>query len=381
MTMIHDETPVSYPSSYSSIVCVLADRFDNPCPDVRIRAARAVADATTARKMVRHLVDGLGDKDPTVAEAMSEALHRVVTAHPDLVDKVVRRIHDPDLEVCLPLARFLVRLGTDEALEGAIAALPELGPGEDRGALLELLAGAQGLPDARFEAVLDGEHDQNREWAADILARRGVERGYHTVFEEYDCAKLVDRVLADGAEGIRTLCRMIPTWAFDVVPRVATRIAAQGDPAVEIVYEIAADPTSGGDRIAIQVLGQWDEPRSVDTLLRIAGDKRREADVRDEARDALCTLHAPEAIDLLGRALLDAEIPESDRAYYAYVLGEIGNTAALEPLAVAVTRDPQSRVAPNAWCAIERIEGDPEDDALERRAWRALCDTRVDSHE
>ena len=367
--MIHDETPVSYPSSYSSIVCVLADRFDNPCPDVRIRAARAVADATTARKMVRHLVDGLGDSDPGVAQAMFEALDRVVEAHPDLIGKLVRSVHDPDLEYCLPLARFLVHLGTAEALEGAIAALAELGPGEDRAALLELLAGAQSLPDARFEAVLDGEHDQYREWAAHILAHRGVLRGYQVIFEEYEFTRLVDRVLARGPEGICILCRTIPPHSLDAVPIVAKRLAVRGDAAVDTVYEIADDPSSGGDRIAIQLLGRWDEPRSVETLLRIADDAGRHPDVRDAARDALCTLRAPEALELLGRALLDADIAESERAYYAYVLGEIGNTAALGALAVAVGRDAHGRVGRNARCAIERIQGDPEDTARENRAW------------
>jgi hypothetical protein len=57
--------------------------------------------------------------------------------------------------------------------------------------------------------------------------------------------------------------------------------------------------------------------RRVRTHDRIADDPARLRSVRQDAVDLLCKLEAPEANDVIGRAMLDPTRSEVDREHYA----------------------------------------------------------------
>jgi hypothetical protein len=281
---------------------------------------------------------------------------------PGETTQIVRRINDPEVPPCPVLARSLLLRGTPKAIDGVISSLDACAEHDEWYAVIDLLVKATSVPDSRFEAILDRRRSSSelRHAAAHILSRRGVARGHEVLLDLFPSRAVVDRFVKRGLEGVRTMCRAIEPRPFSSEEFVADRLAAQRRTIAVVIYELADDPESGADHIAVRVLGHWDEPRSVDTLVRIAEDPARRAIVREYAVNALCTLLAPEGIDVIGRALLDPESSEADREYYTVVLGEIGNWAALEPLEAAAKREAGGWIGRCAREAIERIEGGGE---------------------
>jgi hypothetical protein len=123
----------------------------------------------------------------------------------------------------------------------------------------------------------------------DDTSRRGIARGHEVLFDEFPSRALVDRFVRRGFEGIRTMCRAIEPDPYSSEEFVADRLAAQRRTRAPVIYELADDASSSADHIAVRVLGHWDEPRSVDTLLRIAEDPARREEVREGAVDAYGT--------------------------------------------------------------------------------------------
>jgi len=278
---------------------------------------------------------------------------------PGETTQIVRRINDPEVPPCPLLARNLLMRGTPKAIEGVISSLDGCAEHDEWYAVIDLLVKATAVPDSRFEAILDSRRAGRdlRHAAAHILSRRGVARGHEVLLDQLATRAVVERFVRRGFEGVRTMCRAIEPEADWTVYFVAERLAAQRRAIAPIIYDLAEDPRSGADHVAVRVLGYWDEPRSVEILLRIADDKARLLSVREDAVDALCALQAPEGIDVIGRALLDPASSEAQREHYTVVLGEIGNWAAIEPLEAAAKRDPDGWIGRCAREAIERIRG------------------------
>jgi len=275
---------------------------------------------------------------------------------------IIRRVNDPQVPPCPRMARELLRRGTPRAIDGVIASLDDCIGHEAWHEVIDMLADETAVPDSRFEELLDSRRTGYalREAAALILSRRGVARGHEVLFDEFPARALVDRFVQHGPEGIRTMCRAIRPGEGDGMQIVSDRLASLRRSVESTVYELADAAGSGGDHVAVFVLGHWDDPRSIDTLLHIADDPTRRRAVRQDAVDVLCKLEAPEAIGVIGRAMLDPTRSETDREHYAWVLGEIGNFAALEHLEEAVRLYPDSGVSGSARAAIERIQGGGE---------------------
>ena len=276
------------------------------------------------------------------------------------ITQIVRRINDPDELPCPKLARNLLLRGTPKAIEGVISSLDRCAQHDEWYAVIDVLVTATAVPSSRFEAIVDSRRSSQdlRHAAAHVLSRRGVARGHEVLFDEFPSRALVDRFVKLGLEGIRTMCRAVQPGPLTSEELVADRLAAQRRTTAPAIYALADDPDSGADHVAVRVLGHWDEPRSVDTLLRVADDPARRDEVREGAIDALCELQAPEGIEVIGRAMLDPASTEAQCEYYIHVLAEIGNYAAIEPLEAAAARDPDGWIGRCAREAIERIRGD-----------------------
>jgi hypothetical protein len=153
-------------------------------------------------------------------------------------------------------------------------------------ALIETVARAAAVTDARLERMLDERSPDQRRGAAAILSRRGVSRGTRILVEEFATRALVSEHIGRGPEGIRTLCTAVPcphpSDAF-----IAERLAGRRKATAATVYMLAETPALGADRVAVRVLGHWDEPRSVDLLCAVAEDHARSADVREAALGAM----------------------------------------------------------------------------------------------
>jgi HEAT repeats len=273
------------------------------------------------------------------------------------ITQIVRRINDPDDVPCPLLSRNLLLRGTPKAVEGVISSLDRCAQHEAWYAVIDVLVTATTVPNSRFEAILDNRRSSVdlRHAAAHILSRRGVVRGHEVLFDEFPTRTLVRRFVDGGLEGIRTMCRAVPHGPLSSEEFVADRLAAQRRTTAPAIYALADDADSGADHVAVRVLGHWDEPRSVDMLLRIAEDPARRDEVREGAVEALCQLQAPEGIDVIGRALLDPDTTEALCEYYIHVLAEIGNYAAIEPLEAVAERDPDGWLGQCARDGIERI--------------------------
>src|SRR5450759_1569614 len=108
----------------------------------------------------------------------------------------------------------------------------------------------------------------------ETLARRGDERAARLLIERILSDALVDEYVERGPAGIRPVCREAcgSDAARDVVAR---RLAMVKERTAATVYRLAADPSDYGDRVAVRVLGYWDEPPAVELLMRIADDPAR----------------------------------------------------------------------------------------------------------
>lgn len=184
-----------------------------------------------------------------------------------------------------------------------------------------------------FESCADLDELTN---AVDIIAADTTpeerREGYRVLFGSFGCRQLYDAFVARGPEGIRILCCAFPDFD-DTLGDIAERLAARCKTTEAAVWELATDPSSGGDRTAVEVLGYWDEPHNVDLLIRIAQEPFRDPRVRREAIVSLCRIEAPEAMDLLIRTMLDPLEVEWLRWDCAEALGAIGKpepTDALE---------------------------------------------------
>jgi len=145
-----------------------------------------------------------------------------------------------------------------------------------------------------------------------------------------------------------------PAGVEEDMVRLLARALDDADPAVVGAAAAALDRI-WNDVVTVLAEGTSDEPRAIEVLLRIADDPLRPRAVRDETLLALCRLEAPEAIDLLGRALLDPDVAEATRRRCADALGEIGNYGALDALEAAARSDPDGGLGWHARDAIANI--------------------------
>jgi len=325
--------------------------------DVRIRAALDLGEHPKGYTQLEALMNALDDRDPAVREVLYDALDRIIAAHPEALADLLRRASDEELPPIVALARYLVHVGTPEAIEVALPTIAEDSTGKQRADLLDMLVAAKSLTNERLTALLDGgygEGDRLRRTVAEVLGRRGITEGYQALFGKYGSRLLYDEFIARGPEGIRILCRAFPQWD-DSNGEIAERLAAQRKKTEATIHELVGDPADRGIRTALEVLGYWDEPRNVELLMQIAREPSRDSYVFQETIDSLCRLEAPEAMDLLIRTLRDHEHVDWLRWDCAKALGEIGKPAALQALESIAENDPDKMLRDYAKEAIEII--------------------------
>jgi len=331
--------------------------LSHPRVDVRIRAALDLGDHPQGHTELDALAYGLDDAEPAVAEAVVDALDRIVAAHPETLDELMERANDEERPPIVGLARFLVHFGTSEAIDAALPTVAGDTTEEERRELLDTLMAAKHLTNARLETILadrDRQQDPMRRLAAEILGRRGMAEGYRELFRSYGSRHLYDEFIARGPDGIRTLCCAFPRFD-DTNGEIAERLAVRRKTTEAVVHELVANPHIGGIRTAVQVLGYWDEPRNVEILMQIAEDPSQDSHVREEAIVSLCRIEAPEALDLLIRTLLDPRAVDWLRWDCAAALGAIGKPDALDALERIARTDPDELLREYAKEALEVI--------------------------
>ena len=295
------------------------DRLLHPAVAVRTRAVLALTQQLPEHEDVESvagkLVILLRDQVPSVVEAVTATLDRLIAADPEVLKHLVALIRQ---RIDVPLVGYLLRLGTAEAIEAVLSTLD--------------------VPDA------------DDDWH-----RLGLAPGMEILVGEFLTRSLVTDYVARGPDGIRALCSAVP-FSHESDHFVAERLAKRRTKTEATVYELAEHPALGADRVAARVLGHWDEPRSVELLLAVAEDPSRLREVRDAALESLCRIEAPEAIDVLSQAILDPEADPVTRWACEGALGAIGNYDALEKLR-QVRRARRKRVAPARAIASRRLGG------------------------
>jgi hypothetical protein len=300
------------------------------------------------------------DANPTVAAAASAALDAIFTAHPDLLvlvcghdDREGSDAYFADVE------RYVARLPTSVAL-AALFPVFERADGKQWDRLLAGAASPQRFPTEQLEALLAKQDDREGRWVvAQLMACRNLPAGYEILLDEYSSANLMDGFVSRGVGAIRHLCELVYDDAFnddDVVKRLAQRRKKTE----AIVHELAMDPGSKAAGIAVQVLGFWDSPGSIETLLHVAGDAAYPRKIRDDALESLCLLEAPEAIDVMCQAMGDPAVLQDTRRRCVVALGEIGNAGPLGALEALVKGEKDGEIAAAARRAIEAIRS-PQD--------------------
>jgi len=308
------------------------DRLLHPAVAVRTRAVLALPQQFPEHEDVESVAVKLAillrDRVQSVVEAVTATLDRLVAADAEVMKQLIARIHE-DLDV--PVVGYLLRLGTTQAIEAVLSCLDVPDADDHWHRVVETVALSPVVSDERLERLAQrGEHHQRRA-AATILSLRGVAPGMQILVGEFLTRTLVADYVARGPDGIRALCGAVP-FSHESDHFIAERLARRRSKTVATVYELAEHPALGADRVAVRVLGHWDEPRSVDLLLAVAEDPSRLRDVRDAALESLCRIEAPEAIDVLGRAILDPETDPVTRSACESALGAIGNYDAMEKL-------------------------------------------------
>lgn len=304
------------------------------------------------------LTNALDDRDPAARGAAVGALDRIVATHPEALALLMARANDEGRPPLVALARYLVRAGTPEAIDAALPTIAGHTTDEERRELLGTLVTTTVLTDARLQAILadrDRRQDDVHCLAAEILGLPGVAEGYRVLFGDFGCRQLYDEYIARGAAGIRILCCAFPGFD-DTQGDIAERLAARRKTTEATVRELATDPSSGGDRTAVEVLGYWDEPDNVEILIQIAQDPSRDVRVRHEAIVSLCHIEAPEAMDLLIRTLLDPREVEWLRWECAEALGAIGKPEPIDALEWTLRNDPDKLLRDLATEALEVIQ-------------------------
>jgi HEAT repeat protein len=336
---------------------VIARGLEHPDTAMRARAARQLGEHPMGHVELFRLVFALEDQERAVADAAWEALDRLVAARPDVVRKLVKDAKDEETAPGFALGRYLVHVGTPEALEGALATMADEAVGDEWMDLVDRLAAAKHPTNEQLETLLADEdaHPDVQRAAAAILGARGVERGYEVLFELSDDRLLVEAFIARGPAGVRIVCRAMQD-SIDWFDNVADRLKARRKQTETAIRQLAEDATSGGDRMAAYVLGYWDAPEHVQLLLRVAEDATRSSEVRDEAIEALGRLEAPEALDVLIRKLLDTKAEDTTRLKCADALGAIGNHGALEALASVAETTSDKTLRRSAMDAIDSIK-------------------------
>jgi HEAT repeat protein len=340
------------------LVSALCTQLESQDPLVRARAATALADHPDDLRAFEALRTALRDKTAAVREAATASLDRLIAASPEHVAWLVQHYEN---EGHAPLARFLARLGTPEAIEPLFESLHDAGP-KERTTLLDAIAVSDRVPTgwllSQLESRLAKDDIDDTERArllAEILSLRGVDRGSQVLLDDFTSQTVVETFIARGPDGIRTLCRVLATCDPFSQDPVIEWFAAKRKLVEATVYAVLEDRSSAGDAAAVRALGFWDDPRSVEALLRVANDDTRSREVRDHALESLCRLEAPEAIDTLCAAMVDAEVDGTTRWTCAGALGDIGNAAALPALEALVKSKPGGQLERVAKEAIERI--------------------------
>jgi hypothetical protein len=167
---------------------------------------------------------------------------------------------------------------------------------------------------------------------------------------------VLDRgALADFLAPARILCGLV--YGEDPLAEndLAARLGQRRNRTDTLVHQLVRDPTTKAAGIAVLVLGFWDDPRSIDALLKVARDPAYSRSIRDDALESLGQLEAPEAVEVLCDALEDPAVDAFVRRNCITALGYIGEADALPALEKVARQSDDPDLVVAAKQAIEEI--------------------------
>lgn len=369
----------------------LTGALSDQSADVRIEVTFALGRIKDSRA-VGPLTSLLSDRDPRVSLAAAESLARL--HDPRATRVLIDSLSSADWRVRSRATQVLARVAGEGSLDQAIGPLAAALADKDpvvRYYAAEALAGigAKAVP-----ALIEGlrsHRDSDRDRAARVLWRIGAPAvdplmavlQDRSSTPEIRAASARTLGMIGDKRSIKGLALLLKDDRYFVRQQAALALGQMGEPAVDLLLEMASSSTPATREAAIEALGSTSSTRAVNRVIESLSDSNpnvRSAAVRalgesssERAvphlmallRDDSSALRAQAAASLarLGQVALPSLISAlkdsrpSIRQLAASALGDIGSKDAVAPLIDLLTTD-QSGARPEAIEALGKI-GDP----------------------
>lgn len=375
----------------SSATDALSSALSDQSADVRVEATFALGRIKDSRAL-GPLTSLLSDRDPRVSLAAAESLARL--HDPRATRVLIESLSSADWRVRSRATQVLARVAGEGQLDQAVGPLAASLADKDpvvRYYAAEALTGigARAIP-ALIEA-LRSHRDSDRDRAARVLWRIGAPAvdSLIAVLQDKNATPEMRAASARALgmigdkRSIKGLALLLKDERYFVRQQAALALGQMGEPAVDLLLEMATSSTPATREAAIEALGSTSSTRAVNRVIDALSDSNpnvRAAAVRalgesssERAvphlmallRDDSSALRAQAASSLarLGQIAIPSLISAlkdskpSIRQLAASALGDVGSKDAVAPLIELVTTD-QSGARPEAIEALGKI-GDP----------------------
>ena len=319
------------PTGDSRLLDGLTGALRDPSTDVRIESTYALGRLRDARA-IAPLTGLLSDRDARVSIAAAESLARMKDARALRV--LGSSLADNDWRVRARAAQVLARVSADTPVDDATPQLARAVTDKDpvvRYYAAEALAGIGAKAVAPLVEILRTPRDQDRERAARVLWRIGkpaVEPLIAFIQDRGVTAEM--RAVAAHALGVigdanatAVLLQLLRDERYFVREQAAFALGQMGQGAVDQIVELSNAGTPATREAAIEALGRFNLPRTVQRLQEALED--RNASVRTAAVNALGQTGSERAVPPLMVLMRDESSPLRGQA--AAALGKLGDAA------------------------------------------------------
>jgi len=300
---------------------------------VRRSSAGALGQLGDSRA-VEPLIAALKDSDFKVRKSAASALGQL--ADQRAVEPLIATLEDPQSKVQDKAAESLLKLGTPtgnlgdkRATDPLLLALATLGPDTRNQVAVQLDKWGDSLG-LLINRSLTGDQEA-MDALADLKDPRVVPILISAALQHYD-----EKVRASAAESLKNLHdpraveELIAAFKdWRVREKATTALEILGAPAVVPLIAALKDSDGGVRQSAAAALGQNGDPRAIEALIATLRD--RDLGVRESAAAALVKLGDP-AVEPLIEVLKDSNLYSEVRRSAAWVLGQLGDPRAVEPL-------------------------------------------------
>jgi HEAT repeat protein len=270
----------------------------------------------------------LGDEFEAVRRLAAEALQKIGDIR--AVEPLIKALKDEDAIVRMHALKALSRIGDTRAVEPLAEMLKE----KDKAIRLEAVVALREIPDARavnpLIQMLRDEEVEIRRAALEALRKIGEPSIRSLVKALKDKNGFVRMSAADLLDGLGWKPERDEEKAYYMIASAHGKesgLIEMGEAAIKPLVHSLSFMESFYRRVAVKVLGELRDRRTVEPLIRALKDE--DAQVREEAAWALSKIVDERAVEPLIERLTDIQAVR-DKAVIA--LSKIGDRRALEPL-------------------------------------------------